>query len=214
MTEPIATTHYELPLQVGGRADRNVLNQALQRADGILFQLAIGLAATDASIPRVTPFGPFTATDGQTDFPLGVSVPDGAVVVAVRDGFSFLPNGGITMSGDTLVFAQPCLEDEIVQGYVFVTAAVVLPPIVAGGDNEIIEVPTGTIDSTNGSNGNGVFTLAHAIVSGTTPRVVISGFLFLPPGADYNWSGNTITFTAGNFPVLGESLTVLYEPVP
>lgn len=79
------------------------------------------------------------------------------------------------------------------------------PPLVSG--NFVWdETPTGTINSTTGSDGNGVFTLANTPSPATSVQLyqtAIGSGTYMVPTLNYNISGATITYTAGNFPITG-----------
>lgn len=68
------------------------------------------------------------------------------------------------------------------------------------------ETPAGTIDSTTGSDGNGVFTLAATPAPASSLELiqtVIGSATVMVDGVHFNLSGLTITYTAGNFPLTG-----------
>lgn len=68
------------------------------------------------------------------------------------------------------------------------------------------ETPAGTINSTTGSDGNGVFTLATAPSPASSldlVQTVIGTATVMIDGVHFNLSGLTITYTAGNFPFTG-----------
>lgn len=76
------------------------------------------------------------------------------------------------------------------------------------GTNNFVfaETPSGTINSTTGSDGNGVFTLANSPSPATSLELVqttIGTATVMIAGVHYNLAGATITYTAGNFPFTG-----------
>ena len=77
----------------------------------------------------------------------------------------------------------------------------VIPPAVIFVDSEL---PSGVIDSTTGSDGNGVFTLANPANPVTSVNIVISGVVQLQ-GLDYVVQfGNQIQYTSGRYPKVGQ----------
>ena len=68
------------------------------------------------------------------------------------------------------------------------------------------ETPSGTIDGTDGTDGNAVFTLANTpSPAGSlqlTKTDVGTGVLMIA-GVHFNLSGLTITYTSGNIPITG-----------
>ena len=72
------------------------------------------------------------------------------------------------------------------------------------------ETPVGVIDSTDGVDGNGVFTLAHPIAPNTVPNVIISNMIGLDPATQFSWNGSQITINPGYKPIVGESVQVEY----
>lgn len=65
------------------------------------------------------------------------------------------------------------------------------------------ETPGGSITSTNGTNGNGVFTLAQTPSPAASLQLFKNGVLQVP-ATDYNLSGSTITYVSGRYPVTGD----------
>ena len=66
------------------------------------------------------------------------------------------------------------------------------------------ETPIGSITSTNGINGNGVFTLLYAPDPVSSLRLIRNGVSQLAGGVDFTLSGNTITYVSGRKPVVGD----------
>lgn len=58
---------------------------------------------------------------------------------------------------------------------------------------------TGAINSTNGTDGNGTFTLSQTPVAGSI-KLTFRGLTYTP-GVHFNLAGNTITFVAGHKPI-------------
>ena len=73
------------------------------------------------------------------------------------------------------------------------------------------EVPTGTINSTDGSDGNGTFTLSVAPSPAASLRLYRNGILLRPAAVDFTLTTLTITFTIGQYPITGDSLVAFYR---
>ncbi len=72
-------------------------------------------------------------------------------------------------------------------------------------DGRIIthETPSGTIDSTTGSDGNGTFALANTPLAGSV-EVYVNGIRMDPgSGNDYQMSGSNVVFESGAYPLAG-----------
>lgn len=84
------------------------------------------------------------------------------------------------------------------------------PGNVAGGGANFAddETPAGAINGTNGSDGNAVFTLAHAPIA--NPILAKNGQIMVQ-GVAYTLAGNTITFIAPYIPITGDVLTAWYR---
>src|SRR4051812_12682093 len=70
------------------------------------------------------------------------------------------------------------------------------------------ETPAGTINGTNGTDGNATFALAHAPAPASSHQLVktdIGTGVVMIAGVHYNLSGLTITYTAGNIPIVGQT---------
>ncbi len=68
------------------------------------------------------------------------------------------------------------------------------------------ETPSGTINSTTGSDGNGVFTLANTPSPSSSLELIqqtIGTSTVMIDGVDFTISGATITYTAGDYPITG-----------
>lgn len=110
-----------------------------------------------------------------------------------------------------IIFVEPRVATEVVEVIEFQKGSDDSTTVVSQLDLFIATQPaSGTIDSTDGFNGNGTFTLAHAIEAATVPRVFIAGALELKPNTEFTWSNNTITILAGFKPIVGEEVYVQY----
>ena len=72
------------------------------------------------------------------------------------------------------------------------------------------ETPAGSINSTDGSDGNGIFTLASAPASTASIRLFKNGILQLL-NTDFTISGTTLTYTTGRFPKTGDWHAIWYR---
>jgi hypothetical protein len=98
------------------------------------------------------------------------------------------------------------------QGLVFDAASGLWKPgTVSGGGSANFadgEVPSGTINGTNGSDGNATFTLAHTPLA--TPVLLKNG-QGMTRGTAYTLSVNSITYLAPYIPVIGDSHAIWYR---
>jgi hypothetical protein len=217
MTEPLETDFFEIPRQVAGQGSRTRMNAALDRIDAVLGGLGAQMAAIDNAGVRVKIHPPQVMVGGETLVTLIEPFQEGARRLDVeRGGLKHAQNlHWVEIDSDKILFLTPCLPGEVVSvtEYQLGRDAGALPPLPAGPTYEVTETPLGVIDSTNGVNGNGTFTLQHNIAAGTTPGVQISGFLNLTPGSHFTWTDETneIVILSGYKPSIGESLTVTYS---
>lgn len=65
----------------------------------------------------------------------------------------------------------------------------------------VIEIATGLVNSTDGSNGNGTFTVSSVMLNTPAPKVYISGAFLLIEITQYTWVGNTISILTGYKPI-------------
>jgi len=76
------------------------------------------------------------------------------------------------------------------------------------------ETPAGTINGTDGTDGNAVFTLAQTPSPAASLQLFktdIGSGVFMIAGVHYNLSGLTITYTAGNLPITGTTHRAFYR---
>lgn len=71
------------------------------------------------------------------------------------------------------------------------------------------ETPAGAVNSTTGTDGNAVFTLAHT-PTGTSLLLILDGIVQIA-GVQYTLSTATITFAAGYHPTTGGILRACYR---
>lgn len=76
------------------------------------------------------------------------------------------------------------------------------------------ETPTGAISGTDGTDGNAVFTLAHAPNPASSLHLIktdIGSAVEMIVGIHFNLVGLTITYTAGNIPTVGQTHRASYR---
>jgi hypothetical protein len=154
--------------------------------------------------------GPFTMIDGQTV----VTLPEtydivGKVLHVLRDGVGLYQNVHWTPT-TTTTFTFSAGFESFAGEQVLVLE---FEPGTGGGggpSNYLEELASGTVDSTDGVNGNGTFTVTTAMLLSPAPQVLISGAILLTAGVHYNISGNQVIFVSGAKPTVGESVLVKY----
>lgn len=75
------------------------------------------------------------------------------------------------------------------------------------------EVPAGTIDGTDGTDGNGTFTVANPVDYSVTPRVFVAGGMEILPTM-FTAAGQVFTIAAPYKPTVGEIITIFYKRSP
>jgi hypothetical protein len=65
----------------------------------------------------------------------------------------------------------------------------------------VTETAIGVVSSTDGSNGNGTFTVSAVMLDSPAPKVFISAIFLLIEGQHYTWVGNTISILPGYRPI-------------
>lgn len=216
MPEPTLTANFAIPRQLPGQGSRDRLNASFDRTDALFAYFSNALAGLGTQVSQIRVHAPIVATAGQTLFVTQEPYEPGVGALIVYSGGVLCSIGlhWTEVSATAIQFTSGRELGEVIQVIeIQYGATVIPPPPVAGVGTELTEVPVGPITSTNGFDGNAIFALSRDIAIGTTPTVVISGFLTMPPGT-YTWATNLITFTSGNNPVPGETLTVKYTPAP
>lgn len=79
----------------------------------------------------------------------------------------------------------------------------------AGVHHVVGETPTGSVNGTDGTDGNATFTLAHTPIEGSVEVVKTRAVMLA--GIDYTVSGNKITFLAPQIPMAWEWVRVNYR---
>lgn len=213
MPEPTETGIYQIPLQLPGQAARQTLNAALHKIDASMGSIYGLLSGVDSEMVRVKVHGPYVMNAGDT-------------VVTLQEPFQmnarrlWVERGGIShtqtlhwveLNAGEIAFVTACEQNEIVSVIEFQLGrdAGGLPPISQAAAQDVVEALIGTIDSTNGVNGNGAFTVSHPIAIDSIPRITIGG-MELTPNVHYTWLGQNIAFAPGAHPSIGESPIVRY----
>jgi hypothetical protein len=215
MTEPAVTNVYQLPRQIAGQSSRVRFNQMTDMVDNALATLAQAIATVDLQVPMVKPLGPFIMVADQLLVDLGIDLRVGSILDVRRGGFEHTL--GIDWSQPDvrhILFAAPSHQGEVVNIIEYQMGPDAAPPptVPAGPLYRVYkELLQGLINSTNGTDGNGRFTLLHTIAAGTVPAVQIAGFIDLVPNVHYTWAANYIDILPGNHPVPGETITSDYE---
>lgn len=180
----------------------------IQIADGGSGQVLIGQGAgTDTSFQTVggdltaTAGGSFTIVSGAVDnakinasaaIALSKLASGSSAQIIVGDG-SGVPTY-VTMSGDATISNAGVLS----------LAATVLKE----ADVVVQETPSGSINGTDGTDGNASFTLANTPIAGKE-ILHVNGVRQIRT-VDYNISGASITFVSGSIPRTGNSLVADY----
>jgi hypothetical protein len=76
------------------------------------------------------------------------------------------------------------------------------------------ETPAGTINGTDGTDGNATFTLSHAPSPAASLQLVktdVGTGVVMIAGVHFNLSGLTITYTSGNIPIAGQTHRASYR---
>lgn len=77
------------------------------------------------------------------------------------------------------------------------------------------EVPSGSVNGTDGTDGNAVFTTANTVNPTSSIEVWLNGVKMKGGGVDYTFSStDTITFVSGKIPITGDLLLVNYRRSP
>lgn len=178
--------------------------------------LQSAVAQLDLMVPRFKIHPVQTATAGQTIFTLPEPYVMGQNRLLVFSGGVLVMGDWAETSTTSITFAVGRELDEKIQ---------VIEVQLGSDDGSTVvdtlpstaflagEIPSGTIDSTDGSNGNGVFTVAHPVDPSVTPRLFIGGGVELLAIA---WTriGQQFTIVAPYKPTVGEVLAIYYKRVP
>jgi hypothetical protein len=186
-----------------------------------LNQLASDVAALDLKSVRFKKYDPIVATDGQTSFALTVGgQPEtyqmGQNRLLVFSG-SVLAEGDYTeQDNQHILFTTGREEGEVVQVIEMQVGSDDGSTVVDDSPNQTFmqgETPVGVVDSTDGFDGNGVFTVSQTVFPTPAPRIFISGAIELPSDL---WTrvGKTFTIADGHKPQVGESISIFYSRTP
>jgi hypothetical protein len=189
------------------------LNDAFINVDSTVSNLGGAIQTIDENSVRIKVFQAIISTPNQTVYYTPEPYQTGRLMV-YSGGLLMAPGVHYTETNDTTItFVEGREATEVVQ---------IIEFQVGDGDNlpfpigtitifTSTETAAGTIDGTDGTDGNGTFTLTHDIHTGSTPAVRISGIVELVPEEDFTWVGNTITILAPNKPIVGETVVVQYQ---
>lgn len=217
MTEPAFTSNYQFPRQLPGNAARPAMNQALDEIDTTIGALAGVIDEISLQQVDVVRVPPFQATAGQISITLPFHYQTGQnnlIVARSRlvqiEGVSFHEVDDLHFAFDT-----PCLLGEWIEIRVIRRGPISgVPPVIPPAIDQLFEeteTPMGAINSTNGVDGNGTFTVAHQVAALTVPQVVISDTIHLTPITHFTWAGNQFQILPGAKPIPGESISISYQ---
>jgi len=194
------------------------INGNLNQVDGydIATQLSAitgALATLDLQAARIKVHPPQTMLGGETVITLPEPYQTGIHHLLVSSG-GLIQSKGVhweELSATQIEFTEPREAGEVVEIIEFQRGSDDQSTVVSQLDLFIATQPAaGVVDSTDGFNGNGTFTLAHDIDTGTVPRVFVAGTLELHPNEHFTWINNTITILPGQKPIVGEQVFVQY----
>jgi hypothetical protein len=204
----IAANADNIELKVDATAGTIVVGGGgIQIADGGSGQLLIGQGASDTSFQTVG--GDLTATAGGSFTIVSGAVDNAKINAAAAISLSKLASGSsaqiivgdgsgvptyVTMSGDATISNTGVLS----------LAATVLKE----ADVVVQETPSGSINGTDGTDGNASFSLANTPIAGKE-ILHVNGVRQIRT-VNYNISGASITFISGSIPRTGNSLVADY----
>jgi hypothetical protein len=193
--------------------DLNVTGGGNTGQEGYL-QLKADLAALDRLTPRIKNHPVLIAEAGQTIFELPEPYVMGRSTLMVWSGGVLIDN--FTELSDTEIeFAVPREGGERIKVIEFQLGSddgSTITEINPGLQLMQAEVATGVVDGSDGTDGNGTFTVSQDVDTSTAPRLFISGSFELPDGA-WDYLGNrTFEIFAPYKPIVGEQVTIFYRP--
>ena len=177
--------------------------------------LAGAIQTVDQRTIRLKIHPAVVSTAGQTTFTVPEQYQTGRLIV-YSGGLQMVAGVHWTEVNDTTIqFTEPRVAGERVQILEYQLGSDDGLPMIIGTTSIFTstEEASGVVDSTDGFDGNGVFTLSHYIEPGTVPSVRISGSITLTPYTQFTWvdEGNTITIVNGYKPVAPEYVQVEYQ---
>jgi hypothetical protein len=215
MPEPTETSQYNFPLQLPGQAGRGRMNTTIEMIDGALAAQAGHLASLSLETVRIKRYPLIIAVAGQTVVPLPETYQTGQRRLRVVSGSAQHVEGvhWEEVDDQSIRFFAPRVEGELIEidEYQIGPDGGVTPGYPEGPVYSQSVTPTGLVNSTDGTDGNGTFTVPHIIAPDTVPVVWISDILKLQPTIDYTWHDNVIEILPGSKPIGGEWVTVQYQ---
>lgn len=189
------------------------LDAAFDNVDTDVSNLAGAIQDVDARSIRFKVFQAVTSTGGQSNFTTPEPYQVGRLIVYSGGLLQIEGVHWNSTGSQAFQFVEGREAGEVVQAFEYQVGSDSGDPFPIGTITVFTstEDAVGTIDSTDGTDGNGAFTVARAIHAGSTPEVRISGAILLVPITEFTWTGNTITILAPNKPVPGETVVVKYE---
>ena len=172
--------------------------------------LVSAVALLDRLTSRVKSFS-FTAAEGQTIFTLPETYEVGQNSLLVFSG-GVLVDSYTETSPAQIVFTSPREAGEKIQIIKVQLGAASGATVVDGfalGPAITAETPAGLITSTNGTDGNGTFTVAFPVDPSITPRVLVSGLELT--SVMFSRVGQTFIVNPPYKPVVGETVSILYK---
>jgi hypothetical protein len=172
--------------------------------------LVAAVALLDRLTARVKTFS-FSATAGQTVFTLPETYEVGQNALLVFSGGVLVDTYTETSPAQiTFTSARELGENiQIIKVQLGAAAGVTVVDGFTLGPAITAETPTGLITSTDGTNGNGTFTVAFPVDAAITPRVLVSGLELSP--VMFSRTGQTFVVNAPYKPVIGETVSILYK---
>jgi hypothetical protein len=162
-------------------------------------------------VPSEVPGGTVNGTDG-TDGNDTFTLLNAPVLVAGVPDLQLFKNGqrmtegvGFSLTGSTITFASgyiPVSGDDLIADYSYASTT-----RVPG------EAPSGTINGTDGTDGNDTFTLSFApvLIGGVPDLQLFKNGQRMTEGVAFNLSSLTITFVSGYIPISGDDLFAIYS---
>lgn len=173
--------------------------------------LLVAVAVLDRLTPRIRSFL-LTATAGQTLFTLPEPYSLGQNSLLVFSG-GVLVDSYTEVSPTQIEFTSARAAGEkiqVIKIQLGADAGVTVVDGLALGSAISAEIPTGLVNSTNGSDGNGTFTVAFPVDPAITPRVYVGSGLALT-NSMFSRVDRVFTINPPYKPVIGESITILYK---
>jgi hypothetical protein len=202
---------------IGGltvEGDLNVTGGGNTGQEGYL-QVKADLAALDRITPRIKNHPIIIAEPGQIIFELPEPYIMGESTLLVWSG-GVLVDDFTEISSREIEFSTPREGGERIKIVEFQvgsddgsTISEVSPSIAL----MLSEIAIGVVDGTDGTDGNGIFTVARDVDPSTQPRIFVSGAFELPLSTWAYRGGRTFEIFSPYKPIVGEQVTIFYRPV-